>query len=112
MSPVRSARGWGLGHYANKCPSDQSKAEGSCIDEVATHTLCQSHHTSSDQSLNHTQLITTTATLDQEIILLDSQSSVHTFNIKELLTDIRLYPEGEMLRVYSIRGHMDSQMVG
>jgi hypothetical protein len=43
---------------------------------------------------------------------LDSQSTVHVFNNKELLTDIRMHPEGRTLRVFTNGGHMDSQMVG
>jgi Zinc knuckle. len=102
-----------VGHYANKCPQAEEEESGSANDgQVSTHALFQSHHTSNDQPINHIQLTMTAATLDQEIILLDSQSSVHVFNNRELLTDMRLHPEGKTLRVYSNGGHMDSWMVG
>ena len=88
-----------IGHCKNKCPSGQdgSNEENGSDGQVSTHVLYQSHHTSGDHSLNHIQLTMMTATLDREIILLDSQSSVHVLNNKELLTDIRLHPEGKTL---------------
>jgi hypothetical protein len=53
-----------------------------------------------------------TGILDQALILLDSQSTVHVFDNKELLTDIKVHPEGKTLQVFTNGGHMDSQMVG
>lgn len=78
---------------------------------MSTHTLLQLHCTSENSSQNHFQLTTMTATLDWEVILLDSQSSVHVFNNRELLAGIRLHPEGKTsLRVYLNGGHMNSKM--
>jgi hypothetical protein len=66
--------------------------------EVSTHIfLCQSHQLSDEESLNHIQLFT--ATLDRALILLDSESTIHVFNNKELLTDIRRHPQGKTLPV-------------
>jgi hypothetical protein len=44
-------------------------------------------------------------------MLLDSQSTVHVFNNKELLTAFKVHPKGKMLRVYMNGGFVDSQIV-
>jgi Zinc knuckle. len=42
-----------MGHYANKCPSDQGEEGASPMSEqVSTHVLCQSHQTSAEASSN------------------------------------------------------------
>jgi hypothetical protein len=106
------------GHYANQCPtppdgSESQKSQNGETDvQVSTHVLSQSHQMSDGSPMNHIQLTTSTATLDPNLILLDSESTVHVFNNKDLLTDIRLHPKGEVLRVHSNGGCMDSRMVG
>jgi hypothetical protein len=68
---------------------------------------------SNGSPMNHIQQLTTsTGTLDPNLILLDSKSTVHVFNNKDLLMDIRLHPKGHVLRVHSNGGCMDSRMVG
>jgi AAA ATPase containing von Willebrand factor type A (vWA) domain len=103
-----------MGHYANKCPSDQGEegATNPTSEQVSTHVLCQSHQTVGEQSMNHIQLTTSSATLDKAWILLDSESTVHVFNNKELLSEVRRHPEGKTLRVHTNGGVMDSDMVG
>jgi AAA ATPase containing von Willebrand factor type A (vWA) domain len=101
------------GHYANKCPSEEAKEEPEPErQKVSTHILSQTHTISGEDHTNHIQLTSPTAILDQGLILLDSESSVHVFNNKELLNNIRMHPEGRTLRVYTNGGHMDSEMVG
>jgi Zinc knuckle. len=100
------------GHYANKCPSDEAKDAPESENKVSTHILSQTHAISGEAHTNHIQLTSPTAILDQSLILLDSESSVHVFNNKELLNNIRMHPEGKTLRVFTNGGHMDSEMVG
>lgn len=103
-----------VGHsYANKCPTGgpEEKKEGE-TEQVSTHILSQSHYISDDDHTNHVQLTMSSVTLDRASILLDSQSSVHVFNNKELLTDVRMHPAGKTLTVYTNGGHMVSEMVG
>jgi hypothetical protein len=106
------------GHYANQCPVPSNESgspnsqDGSTDVQVSTHVLSQSHQMSDGSPMNHIQLTTSTGTLDPKLILLDSESTVHVFNNKDLLTDIRLHPEGRVLRVHSNGGCMDSRMVG
>jgi Zinc knuckle. len=102
------------GHYANKCPSDEAKdTPESESSKVSTHILSQMHAISDKEHVNHIQLTSPpTAILDQRLILLGSESSVHVFNNKELLNNIRMHPEGRTLRVYMNGGHMDSELVG
>jgi hypothetical protein len=103
-----------MGHWANKCPSNQANESGTnpTNEQVSTHVLCQSHQTSDGETMNHIQLTMSLATLDRVLILLDSESTVHVFNNNELLSDVREHPEGKTLRVHTNGGVMDSSMVG
>jgi hypothetical protein len=97
-----------LGHYANKCPIESSDADG----KVSTHILCQAHQTSHDDHINHIQLTMSPGFLDKSLILLVSRSTVHVFNNKDLLTDIRMHPGRKTLQVFTNGGFLDSKMIG
>jgi hypothetical protein len=100
-----------VGHYANKCPQAEPEAKAE-KEEVSTHILSQSHRISDQDHTDHIQLTSPTVTLGRDLILLDSQSSVHVFNNKELLTQVRMHPKGKTLTVYTNGGQMVSEMVG
>ena len=98
------------GHYASQCPDADAEPKDS---QVSTHVvLHQSHLVSDGKPLNQIQLTISPGTLDASLILLDSQSTVHVFNNKTLLTDIKRHPEGRTLRVFTNGGYLDSVMVG
>lgn len=89
-----------MGHYANQCPSGddtENESTSALRGKVSTNVLHQSHLTSDGHPLIHIQLATSSGILDPALILLDSQSTVHVFSNKEVLTNIWMHPEGQTL---------------
>jgi hypothetical protein len=84
-------------YYASQCPGGDDDARKDPDSQVC---MCIELTTISSGSL------------DPALILLDSQSTVHVFINKDLLNNIGKHPDGNVLRIYTNGGYMDSEMLG
>ena len=90
----------GVGHYADRSPSDTDTTSTATSSAAGT-TLLQ----------NTYMLAQSKATgIDLHWILLDSQSTISVFKNNEMLTNVRRSPY--TLRAITSGGHQDSEMVG
>ena len=90
----------GVGHYADRCPSDSDTAS-TAVSSAAGTTLLQHAY----------MLAQSKATgIDPHWILLDSQSTISVFKNKAMLNNVRRSPH--TLRAITNGGHQDSEMVG